>query len=32
MIYTVFGSVYTIFGLGVRHTGLPRPGQKSRLA
>jgi hypothetical protein len=23
MIYTIFGSIYTIFGLGVRHTGYP---------
>ena len=26
MIYPIFGSIYTTFGLGVRHTGLPRPG------
>jgi hypothetical protein len=25
MICTIFGSIYTTFGLGVRHTGYPGP-------
>jgi len=27
-IYTTYGSIYTTFGLGVRHTG--RPGRPAR--
>ena len=27
MIYTIFGSIYTAFGLGVRHNRLPRPAR-----
>jgi hypothetical protein len=31
MIYTTFGNIYTTFGLGVRHTGLPgRPDRPIR--
>jgi hypothetical protein len=33
MIYTISGSIYTAFGLGVRHTGSPGlPGQAFRPA
>jgi len=33
MIYTIFGSIYTIFDLGVRHTGYSgRPEVSTGLA
>ena len=33
MIYAIFGSIYTIFGLGVRHRGYPGlPGRAFQTA